>query len=78
MMRLTMRMQEEETLNRAILLSLRDAARPSAGSGGVSGVRDADVDTLCNMGFTRDMAVTALRESGGDVEIAADRLLNSM
>lgn len=72
--RLARRAEEEEALNRAILLSLREGPALDS-SGRVRGPSAANIEILQNMGFTAEQAENALRESGDDVESAANRLL---
>lgn len=70
--RLTRRAEEETALNRAILLSLRDPQPAEVGSGEAS---EEHIEMLLAMGFTRDQAIQGLRESRGNVELAANQLL---
>mmetsp|Transcript_32887 Transcript_32887/g.47510 ORF Transcript_32887/g.47510 Transcript_32887/m.47510 type:complete len:1304 (-) Transcript_32887:148-4059(-) len=88
--RISRRAEEYSALNRAILLSLQDSA---SGDGTIpasnSGLEDAaaalptepsaaDIDVLTSMGFTSEQAVQALRESRGNVQLAANRLLEAI
>lgn len=38
---------------------------------------EADVQVLVSMGFTREQSLQALRESRGNVQLAANRLLEA-
>ena len=80
--------QEQEDLNRAILLSLQDDTEKSAGTedsarlSSTSQVNalpppseDAILDLMA-MGFEREQVVDALRRSRNDIEGAANRLLS--
>mmetsp|Transcript_5318 Transcript_5318/g.5819 ORF Transcript_5318/g.5819 Transcript_5318/m.5819 type:complete len:1186 (-) Transcript_5318:647-4204(-) len=87
--RLAQHAEEEAELNRAILMSLQYAnAAPSESSNNreqtVENVSETEVngggeqqnvETLMAMGFTRDQSIQALRETRGNVELAANRLL---
>lgn len=71
MLTLARRAEEAAALNRAILMSLQDPAR----DGSVAAVNQEQVDVLVSMGFTAEQSEQALRESGGNVDLAANRLL---
>ncbi len=71
--RLTRRAEEEASLNRAILMSLQDPARRSSDQQSVQS--EGDIESLMNMGFPREDAIQALRETRNNVELAANRLL---
>lgn len=76
-MRFRMRLAEEESLNRAILMSL-SASDAAAAGGDVDGPGPGEeaLNTLCSMGFARDVARQALIQSKNNIERATDRLLN--
>lgn len=86
--RLIQRAEEEQQLNRAILMSLQENQtadrRPAAGGEAAAGEEGAavssepteeDVAMLVSMGFTREQSVQALVENRMNVELAANRLL---
>jgi len=87
--RLIQRAEEEQQLNRAILMSLQENQtadrRPAAGGvvaageeGGAavsSEPTEEDVAMLVSMGFTKEQSVQALVENRMNVELAANRLL---
>lgn len=70
-LQLAQRVEEEEQLNRAILLSLRENNSDSSRKA----PSEANIATLMAMGFTRDESVAALHLSGDDVEAAAMQLI---
>jgi len=43
-----------------------------------SSLSESDIELLVSMGFSREQAQQALRESRGNVELAANRLLESI
>lgn len=45
-----------------------------AGAAAAGGVKEADVQQLVGLGFSREMALGALNAAGGDVEAAASML----
>ncbi len=85
---LQLQFQEEEALNRAILMSLQatestndDSNGSAQGSGSMDEAvvfepDENSVDMITNMGFTRDQAVEALRRKVGNVDRAIDFLIN--
>lgn len=70
-LQLAQRVEEEEQLNRAILLSLRENNSDNSRKA----PSEANIATLMAMGFTRDESVAALHLSGDDVEAAAMQLI---
>lgn len=77
MMRLARRAEEATALNRAILMSLQDPPSRADADGNVAAPSELHVETLQAMGFTQEQAEQALRESGDNVEMAANRLLGA-
>merc|ERR1711916_97212 len=82
-----LRLQEEEALNRAILMSLQATDSitdlTSSVEGSSSGEEtvafepdESSVEMITGMGFTRDQAVEALRRKRGNVDRAIDFLIN--
>ena len=69
--RLTRRAEEEAALNRAILMSLQDDRVTETNH---SEQTEADIESLMNMGFERDVVIQALRETRNNLELAANRL----
>ena len=82
-------MEEEEGLNRAIMMSFSDSNGTGTGTAGegsatttgtgttTSNPTEANIELLVSMGFNRQVATEALRDAGNDVEVATDRLLSS-
>lgn len=73
--RLARRAEEEEALNRAILMSLQYSTNAMDAEGHVRQPTEANIESLISMGFTREEARVALLETGDNVEMAANRLL---
>ena len=84
--RLIQRAEEEQQLNRAILMSLQEnqtADRRPAGEAAAAGAEgpvssepsEEDVAMLVSMGFTKEQSTQALVENRMNVELAANRLL---
>lgn len=74
MQMLSRRAEEETALNRAILLSLQESPADQSVNMNLS-ISEESIQSLMNMGFTREQSEQALRESRGSVELAANRLL---
>ena len=82
---LQLQFQEEENLNRAILMSLQasdtltESVEGNAGGSSEEVAFEPDegsVEMITSMGFTRDQAVDALRRKVGNVDRAIDFLIN--
>ena len=67
--------EEQAQLNRAILLSLQYPVPNPNESADTSSFSLESMEILMNMGFNREQSQQALRESRGNVELAANRLL---
>jgi hypothetical protein len=73
--RIALRVEEEEQLNRAILMSLRDGPVLD-NAGRVKDPTETNIQTIEQMGFDRQSAIDALRSTGDDLEAALERLIN--
>jgi Holliday junction resolvasome RuvABC DNA-binding subunit len=55
--------------------TVQQSSSTVASPGAENNGRNQNVETLMSMGFTREQAVQALRETRDNVELAANRLL---
>lgn len=80
MRQISLRLEEEEGLNRAIMMSFHDAVPSGESTGSILSPTPPSsdhVELLVAMGFNRQIAVEALRDANNNIEIATDRLLGS-
>lgn len=74
---LARRAEEAALLNQAILMSLQMPQARGNASGNAPAPRRENVELLVAMGFSEARAEEVLRQTGDNVELAADRLLSA-